>query len=568
MSKLTDDILSSVDIVDVISKYVPLKRAWSNYSGCCPFHNEKTPSFMVSPQKQIFKCFGCWKGGNVFTFVQEYERIDFRDSVKLLAEDARIDITKYKIDSKKLDNYADEKEKIKRIHKLTQQFFVVSLQKTKEAQIYLKEDRKLDYETIQHFWIGFAPDSSYDLWNYLKGKGFSDDDLIQSSLIKPSKNSDFYTFFKKRITFPIFDNMDNVIGFSARVLDNNDSPKYLNSSEHPAFEKSKILYWINRAKKNINKFDFLIVVEGQMDVIALHRLWFPVAVATSWTSLTEEHIKILKRYTNTVYFLFDSDQAGQNATQRAISLAYQQDLFPKQLILPSKYKDADDIANEQSGKEIFVKILEEAQDWFSAVFSYLKTQNDINSPIDKQKILNILFGLIQKINNISIQQHYIQVMSDKLDSPFEFTRSQYKQFTQNEWKIHIRKNIQKPEFYQPSRELLFAALFYNDFFLQHQETPSLWSTLLALKEFFLTLDDNPLTPFLTSKDQETLDSLNQHQLRWEKEFDLKTEEKKMQLIKQTLGQTIKYVLQQTLKNPNLSHEQKKEILKLNKDFSN
>jgi len=567
LSKLTDDILSSIDIVDVISRHVSLKRAWSNYSGCCPFHNEKTPSFMVSPQKQIFKCFWCGKWGNVFTFLQEYERIDFWDAVKLLAKDANIDIANYEIDTKKLDQYADEKEKIKRIHKLAQRFFIDWLKKSKEAKDYLHEKRKLDDTTIEHFGVWFAPDSSYDLWNFLKSKWFSDNDLIQASLIKPSKNSDFYTFFKKRITFPIYDTMNNIIGFSARVLDPNDNPKYLNSSEHPAFEKSKILYWLNWAKQNISQFGFLIVVEWQMDVIALHRLGFPVAVATSGTSLTEDHIKILKRYTDTVYFLFDSDQAGQNATQRALSLTYQQDLFPKQLILPPEFKDADDLANSPSGKEHFAQILENAEDGFSAVFSYIKTQYDIKSPIDKQKILNILFGLIQKINNISLQQHYIQVISDTLSSPFEFTRSQYKQFTQNEGKIHTRQKIQKTNLYKPSRELLFASLFYNNFFEQHQETPTIWSTLIALKEFFLILENNPLTPFLDSKDEETIESLNQHQLRWEKEFELKTEEKKIQLIKQTLGQTIKSFLQQALKNPHISHEQKQQLLKLNKDFS-
>lgn len=304
-----------------------------------------------------------------------------------------------------------------------------------------------------------------------------------------------------------------------------------------------------------------------MDVIALHRLGFPVAVATSGTSLTEEHIKILKRYTDTVYFLFDGDSAGQNATQRALSLAYQQDLFPKQLILPPEFKDADDLANDPSGKEHFAQILASAEDGFSAVFSYIKTQYDITSPIDKQKILNILFGLVQKINNISLQQHYIQVISDKLNSPFEFTRSQYKQFSQNEGKVHSRQKQVISKLYQPSRELLFAALFYNDFFEQHQETPSLWSTFLALKSFFLTLAHNPITPLLDTKDQEIIESLNQHQLRWEKEFDLKTEEKKIQLIKQTLGQTIKSIIQQTLKNPHLSHEQKQQLLQLNKEFS-
>jgi len=499
--------------------------------------------------------------------MQEYEKIDFWDTVKLLAKEARIDIAKYDLDTKKIDHYSDEKEKVKRIHKLAQQFFVESLSKSADAKAYLKEKRKLNDSTIEYFWVWFAPDSSYDLWNFLKNKWFSDNDLIQASFIKPSKNSDFYTFFKKRITFPIFDTMNNVIGFSARVLDPNDSPKYLNSSEHPAFEKSKILYWLNWAKQNISQFWFLIVVEWQMDVIALHRLGFPVAVATSGTSLTEEHIKILKRYTDTVYFLFDWDQAWQTATQRALAIAYQQDLFPKQLILPKQYKDADDLANDTSGKENFEQILKSTQDWFSAVFSYLKTQYDINSPIDKQKILNSLFGLIQKINNISLQQHYIQFLSDSTNSPFEFTRSQYKQFAQNENKIHFKQKLQKTTIYQPSREILFAALFYNDFFEKYQESPDLWSTLIALKEFFIKLENNPLTSLLETKDQEIMNSLNEQQLRWEKEFDLKNEDKKIQLIKQTIWQPIKSFVQQYLKDPKISHEDKQQLLKLNKDFS-
>lgn len=565
MSKLTDDILSNIDIVDIISRYVPLKRSGSNYSGPCPFHNEKTPSFMVSPQKQIFKCFGCGKGGNVFTFLQEYEKIDFWDVVKLLAKESHIDISTYDIDTKKIDQYANEKEKIKRIHKLAQQFFVDNLQKSKEAQVYLHEQRKLDKETIEYFGIWFAPDSTYDLWNFLKSKGFNDEDLIQASLIKPSKNSDFYTFFKKRITFPIFDNMSNVIWFSARVLDPNDNPKYLNSSEHPAFEKSKILYWLNWAKQHIGQFWFLIVVEWQMDVIALHRLGYPVAVATSGTSLTEDHIKILKRYTDTVYFLFDGDHAGQNATQRALSLAYQQDLFPKQLILPSEYKDADDLANSPSGKESFAKILEQAQDWFEAVFSYLKTQYDINSPIDKQKVLDHLFNLIQKIDNISLQEHYLQSVCENLNYTFEYIRAQYLNYASKDKRFSKPKK-QETTRYQPSREHLFAALFYNNFYENFQQTPNLWSTLIALKDFFLTLDNNPLTPLLQAKNKEEIDALHQDQLIWEHEFENKNEERILQVIKQTLGQTINLLIQQTNKNTKISDEQKHQLSQLKKDF--
>jgi DNA primase len=273
LSKLTDDILTNVDIIDVINRYVPLKRAGANFTACCPFHNEKTPSFMVSPSKQIFKCFGCGKGGNVITFVQEIERIDFWDAAKELAKQANIDLTKYQIDPKKHNDRQDEKEKIKRIHKLTQKFFVEQLEKNSSAKTYLKKERKLDEKTIKEFGIGYAPDSHYALTQELKSKGFSDQDIIEASLAKKSPTSgDVYAFFRNRITFPIYDTMNNIIGFSARIVDPNDKPKYLNSAEHKAFQKSQVLYGLNRVKQEIKEHDAIFIVEGQMDVIGLARL--------------------------------------------------------------------------------------------------------------------------------------------------------------------------------------------------------------------------------------------------------------------------------------------------------
>lgn len=187
MSKLSEDILNTIDIVDIINRYVPLKRAGANFTACCPFHNEKTPSFMVSPSKQIFKCFGCGKGGNVITFMQEIERIDFRDAAKELAKQANIDLAKYQIDPKKNDDRQDEKEKIKRIHKLAQKFFIEQLEKHPSAKKYLIEGRRLDEKIIKEFGIGYAPDSHYALIQELKNKGFSDQDLIEASLAKKSQ---------------------------------------------------------------------------------------------------------------------------------------------------------------------------------------------------------------------------------------------------------------------------------------------------------------------------------------------------------------------------------------------
>lgn len=269
-----DDLRDRIDIVDLISKYVPLKRSGSNFAGCCPFHNEKTPSFIVSPSKQIFKCFGCGKGGDIFSFLQEIERIDLWDAVKLLAEREHLNLADYQINSYK-DYHKDEKEKLKRMHKLAQEFFTTKLAENPQALQYLKEKRNLNDETIATFGIGYAPDSFSDLLNFLREKGFTDEDLLQGSLAKKNEKGDVFAFFRNRITFPIYDLMNNVVGFTARVLNPDEMPKYLNSSEHRAFEKGKILYGLSHAKPHIVQEKKVMIVEGQMDVIGLFRLGFP-----------------------------------------------------------------------------------------------------------------------------------------------------------------------------------------------------------------------------------------------------------------------------------------------------
>lgn len=231
---------------------------------------------MVSPTKQIFKCFGCGKGGNVITFMQEIERLDFRDAVKELANMQHIDLDKYQVNFQKISAENDEKAKLKRLHTLAHQFFVNHLQQNESAQKYLKENRKLTPEIIHHFALGYAPNKHYELIQMLRSKGFSDNDLLEASLAKKNTNGEIYAFFRNRITFPIFDAMGNVVAFSARVINPEDKPKYLNSAEHKAFEKSKILYGLNFAKNHIKEHQKLIIVEGQMDVLGLARLDFPI----------------------------------------------------------------------------------------------------------------------------------------------------------------------------------------------------------------------------------------------------------------------------------------------------
>jgi DNA primase len=233
--------------------------------------------------------------------------------------------------------------------------------------------------------------------------------------------------------------MNNIVGFSARIIDPNDKPKYLNSAEHKAFQKSQLLYGLNRAKNDIKEHNALFIVEGQMDVIGLARLGYRLGVATCGTALTQEHLKLIKRYTEHLFLLFDSDDAGQEASLRALTLAYQNNLFPKIITLPEGFKDIDELANMADGKEKFDEQWEKSQDGFSVVFQNLKKKFDLTSPIDKQKILNVLFGLILNISSSAMQDHYVQVLGEKLGIGHEIMSAQYIQFAKSEGRFILQQ---------------------------------------------------------------------------------------------------------------------------------
>lgn len=566
-NSIIDEILNRVDIVDVISRYIPLKRSGSNFSACCPFHWEKTPSFIVSPTKQIFKCFGCGKWWNVFSFVQEIERIDFRDAVKLLAQRENIDISQYNLTSKYSQKSQDDKEKLKRMHKLAQEFFVSSLQANPEALKYLYDNRHLNEKIISDFWIWFANDRHYELLNMLRSKWFTDEDLLEASLAKRNINWEIYAFFRNRITFPIYDLMKNVVGFSARVINPEDAPKYLNSAENKAFEKSKILYWLSHAKQFITTHKKLIVVEGQMDVIWLARLWFPVWVATSWTALTEQHIKILKRHTENLYLLFDNDNAWRQATFRALKLCYAQDIFPKIISLPDWYKDADDLANDENWNQIFEKCIEDSSDWFLEIFDRLRSSFDMNSPVDKTKLINTMFELILSVSNILIQESYKRSFAEKLWFPFETVDLQFKKYVQWAGKIFVqqqRKQENTTPHYQPDRENLFISLFYNNFINSQikEESEFIQDLTIFAKEISRVDPDWLLSHALQNNcSDEEKSQLDELQLRREKELsELSDQKSKHSVILTTISPVIQELFKLATKSKNLTDEEKKQLI--------
>lgn len=419
---ITDEILNRINIVDYISKFVNLRRSGSNHTGLCPFHNEKSPSFIVSDDKQIYKCFGCGNGGNVITFAMEYDRLDFKDAINELAKYADIDTSKYdRKTSAKNSETKDEKEKIKQTNNIINIYYQNSLTKSEIATDYLINKRKLTQEVIARFGLWYATDNQYDLPQYLIAKGISTSDMYMTSMVRQWTNGDSYSFFRNRITFPIYDTVDNIVGFTSRIIDPQDNPKYLNTAETPLFIKSKILYWLNIAKHHIKEYNNIIVVEWNMDVIALYRVWLPIGVATCGTSLTQDHIKILKRYSQNISLLFDNDNAGFAATIRAVKLCLEQEIYPQVLSLTSIYKDADDIANDDNlTMQEKQNILTSPVDSIIHIYHTLAKKHNISNPVEKKILLNEIFDLISYIPDVAIRNDYINIMADLL-----FTNSTY-----------------------------------------------------------------------------------------------------------------------------------------------
>ena len=343
---INDEIIEKVrdasDIVDIISGYIPLKKSGSNYVGLCPFHNEKTPSFTVSDTKEFFHCFGCGEGGDVIAFIMKRENLSFPEAVKFLADKAGIIIEERK---PKDNKYLEEKNRGYEINKVAARFFYDNLTKNKVALEYLYK-RKISSKVIRQFGLGYALDNWSALFNYLKSKGYKEEEISKVGLIrKKSTNDGYYDIFRNRIIFPIIDVRGRVIGFGGRVLDNS-MPKYLNSQETYIFSKGNNLYGLNLRSK-LSDRKRIIIVEGYMDVISLFNHGINYAVASLGTALTEQQGKLLKRYGQNIYICYDTDEAGIKATLKAIEVLRKLDVEPKIVILDD-YKDPDDFLKENS----------------------------------------------------------------------------------------------------------------------------------------------------------------------------------------------------------------------------
>jgi len=410
-----DRVKQQADIVRVVADYVRLKKSGANFTGLCPFHAEKSPSFAVHPTKQIYHCFGCGVGGDVFKFVMEMEKCAFPEAIRIVAEKCGIAIPKPKERSPEERKEHQQRSVLVEMHREAQSYFVKQLEGTlegKAARAYL-EDRSLDKDTISHFGVGYAPSGGEALLRHLKIK-YPEKLLVESGLISRDHSGRLFDRFRRRITFPIANDSGKVVAFGARAL-GDDQPKYLNSPETPIYSKSNVLYHLDRAKDSLRRQDFAILVEGYMDAIAVARAGFANVVASCGTALAESQIKLLGRFTKRVIVNYDPDFAGQAATERSLSALLEQDFEVKVLSLPAiGDKKADpDLFIREKGADAYQKQLREAPPYVDYLISRARKM-DLTTGEGKLRALNFLLPYVQKVPNRILRSEWATRISQQL----------------------------------------------------------------------------------------------------------------------------------------------------------
>lgn len=434
---IVEDVRLKNDIVDVISGYIKLQKKGSSYFGLCPFHNEKSPSFSVSRGKQMYYCFGCGAGGNVFTFIMEYENYSFAEALKLLADRAGIALPEIEY-SKEAKQKADLRTVVLELNKLAAQYFYAQLKSANGAVAYeyLKK-RELSEEVMKQFGLGYANKYSDDLYKYLKSKGYKDDLIRQAGLVNVDEKNGIYDKFWNRVMFPIMDVNNKVVGFGGRVM-GDGKPKYLNSPETLVFDKSRNLYGLNIARTS--RKSYFLVCEGYMDVISLHQAGFTNAIASLGTALTSGHASLIKRYVNEVYLTYDSDEAGMKAALRAIPLLRETGISAK-VIRMEPYKDPDEFIKNM-GAEAFEERIGKARNGFMFSLEMLEREYDMNSPEGKTAFFNEtakrLIGFEEELE----RNNYVEAVADSYHIAYESLR---KLVSKTAIQTGLAKPISKPK---------------------------------------------------------------------------------------------------------------------------
>jgi DNA primase len=409
MADQIEEIKRKLDIVDVISSYTSLTKSGKNYKALCPFHSEKTPSFMVSPTLQIFKCFGCGEGGDVISFYSKIEGVSFGEALKETAKRAGV-----KLVSRKQSPEEKQKEKLYEINRLASDYFHHLLTKHnvgKSASRLLKK-RGVSRDSIEEFNLGYAPRSWDSLGRFITKKGYTVTDLLESGLAnKKDKGRGYYDFFRGRVMFPLRSSTGRVIGFSGRAL-GDEQPKYINTTETPVFEKRRLLYNLDLAKQEIKKKKSAILVEGELDAIALYDKGIKNVVATKGTALSSEQITTLSRFANSLLLCFDRDAAGLEATKKGIFIAQSAGFEVKAVLLPED-KDPDEAIHEDEAG--FKKLVEKAPPIFDFYLESALSRFDPSAPQGKKKIAGEILPVVKSLANEVEKAGYLSRLAEELD---------------------------------------------------------------------------------------------------------------------------------------------------------
>ena len=415
---IVDQIQARSDIVEVVSRYIPLQKAGRNFKAPCPFHNEKTPSFVVSPDKQIYHCFGCGAGGNVFSFLMKYENLSFPEVVEMLAEKVGIQLPRFG-PKKEQTSLATQ---LYKVNEFAIQFFEGCLSQSREARDYLVL-RGIGAETIKEFRIGYSPDSWDGGLKFLGSKGIKDDIAEKAGLAIANDRGGYYDRFRKRLIFPIFDLKDRALGFGGRVLDSS-LPKYMNSPETYIYSKGRNLYGLNHARDSIKKTGYALVVEGYLDFIIPYQAGVRNIVATLGTALTIDQVKLLKRFANTVIMVYDPDEAGETASLRNMDLFISEGVNVYIAELPKGF-DPDGYIRK-FGTEDFVKLTKASKNLFDYKISKLSTRFDIKSAHGKASIASEMLPTISRIENAVLRSNLVKKLAEKLSVDEDSIRQELK----------------------------------------------------------------------------------------------------------------------------------------------
>jgi DNA primase len=413
-NRAKEEILSRIDIASVISRYVSLKSAGQNMKGLCPFHKEKTPSFSVNPSRGFFHCFGCGKGGDVFTFLMEIEGISFPEALKMLGDELGIDVSAGRAERPEPQAATTiSKTEMLRIHEMARRFYYQQVKENPLAVDYFKQ-RGLKPEIVREFSLGYAPSGWSNLVAYAKSQGIVEASLIACGMaLTKSDPGQAYDRFRNRIMFPLYDITGRCIALAGRSIDPQDMPKYLNSPETPIYHKSRTLYGLHKARPFIKEKGFLFIVEGYMDFLALYQAGIGNAVATSGTAFTADHVQIIRRFTDRVVLLFDGDSAGIKAAERGIFILAPFNLETRVLILPGEEDPDSYIKN--FGAASFLELAQKAVPAATFIIQKAVSEHDKGSPQGKSAIITFLAPLIQSMSDSIVQHEFVKQLAEELD---------------------------------------------------------------------------------------------------------------------------------------------------------